>query len=139
MAGSRFGQPEVMPIPELHCEPPTPLQAGLDRIRHELGIPEEFPADVLDEAEAAAAQGETQPEPTDLTELPFVTIDPPGSRDLDQAVLITPTDTGGHLVRYAIADVAAFVRPDGAIDAEAARRGVTIYLPDRRPCCTPRC
>jgi len=59
---------------------------------------------------------------------PFVTIDPPGSRDLDQALHIERRGDG-HRVRYAIADVAAFVAPGGAIDREAHARGVTVYAP----------
>jgi exoribonuclease R len=51
--------------------------------------------------------------------------------DLDQAMHLS-RDGEGFLVRYAIADVAAFVDPGGAIDAEAHRRGVTVYGPDRR-------
>src|SRR5215204_4939105 len=81
----------VVPIPELCCDPTTDLQSGLDRIRQEVGIPETFPPEVLAEAAAAARRVAVMPEPRDLRELPFVTIDPPGSRDLDQAVLITAT------------------------------------------------
>ncbi|HVU93513.1 MAG TPA: RNB domain-containing ribonuclease, partial [Jatrophihabitans sp.] len=67
----------------------------------------------------------------DESSIPFVTIDPAGSRDLDQAVHIAG-EGDGHLVSYAIADVAAFVRPGGAIDVEAHRRGETLYFPDAR-------
>lgn len=37
---------------------------------------------------------------------------------------------GGYRVHYAIADVAAFVTPGGALDAEAHRRVTTLYFPD---------
>ena len=105
------------------------LRAGFARIREELGLPTEFPADVLDEAEQAAKNPDL---PTyDLTDLPFLTIDPPGSTDLDQAMHLERRD-GGYRLRYAIADVGAFVRPGGAIDAEAHRRGETLYSPDTR-------
>ena len=67
----------------------------------------------------------------DVTELPFLTIDPPGSMDLDQAMHLERRGAGFR-VRYAIADVAAFVRPGGAIDAEAHRRVETLYSPDTR-------
>ena len=49
--------------------------------------------------------------------------------DLDQAVHLERRD-GGYRVRYAIADVAAFVPPGGAVDAEAHARGQTFYAPD---------
>lgn len=39
---------------------------------------------------------------------------------------------GGYRVHYAIADVAAFVTPGGALDAEAHRRVTTLYFPDGR-------
>jgi len=67
----------------------------------------------------------------DLSDLPFVTVDPVGAKDLDQAVMITRTRSGWR-VRYAIADVAAHVTPGGAIDADSWRRGQTIYCPDLR-------
>src|SRR6185503_18006855 len=64
--------------------------------------------------------------------LPFVTIDPPGSRDLDQALHVARRPAGGgYRVSYAIADLAAFVRPGGPLDAAAWARGVTMYAPDR--------
>ena len=65
----------------------------------------------------------------DRRDIPLVTIDPPGSMDLDQAVCIEGFD-GGYRVYYAIADVAAFVTPIPLVDTESRRRGQTIYLPD---------
>jgi exoribonuclease R len=67
----------------------------------------------------------------DLTDVPFVTIDPAGSTDLDQAVHARRRPSGFEL-RYAIADVARFVDPGGPIDTEARSRGTTKYLPDGR-------
>jgi len=66
----------------------------------------------------------------DARSVPLVTIDPVGSKDLDQAVHIEARSGGGYVVRYAIADVAAFVDPDSAVAAESLERGQTIYLPD---------
>jgi exoribonuclease R len=105
------------------------LRLRFDAIRAELDVPAEFPPEVLAEARAAVASADL-PE-RDETGVPFVTIDPPGSMDLDQAVHLE-RDGDGYRVRYAIADVPAFVRPGGAVDAEARRRGQTIYAPDRR-------
>ena len=68
----------------------------------------------------------------DATDLPLVTVDPPGSRDLDQALHLAARPGGGFRVSYAIADVAAFVRPGGAVDAEARQRTQTLYSPDLR-------
>lgn len=104
------------------------VRAGLARIREELDIAPEFPPEVLAEADSASAADVPR---TDRTDLPFVTIDPPGSMDLDQALFVERAGTGFR-VYYAIADVASFVRPGGAIDLEAHRRGVTMYGPDVR-------
>lgn len=101
----------------------------LAMIRAQLKVREEFPAEVIAEAEQAAA---TPKLPAgDDTALPLVTLDPLGSRDLDQAVHIA-REGEGYLVSYAIADVAAFVAPGGAIDTEAWHRGQTLYSPDKR-------
>jgi exoribonuclease R len=100
-----------------------------DAVRTELAVPADFPADVLAEADAAARS--PQGAGDDVADIPFVTIDPPGSTDLDQAVHLS-VRPGGYRVRYAIADVATFVTPGGAIDAEARRRGLTRYSPDLR-------
>ncbi|WP_336032544.1 RNB domain-containing ribonuclease [Geodermatophilus sp. FMUSA9-8] len=98
-------------------------------IRAEFDVPEDFPPAVLAEAERLAAD---PPMPgDDATDLPLVTLDPPGSRDLDQAVHLARED-GGYRVSYAIADVGAVVAPGSALDAEARRRGQTVYAPDRR-------
>ncbi|MEJ7892871.1 MAG: RNB domain-containing ribonuclease [Solirubrobacteraceae bacterium] len=81
-----------------------------------------FPAEALAEAEAAAAK-RFEGDPVDL---PFVTVDPPGARDLDQALHIAPVGDG-HRVSYAIADLTRFVMPGGALDAAVWERGVTVY------------
>ena len=105
------------------------LREGFARIRDELGLPTDFPADVVAEAEESAREARMPAE--DLTDLPFLTIDPPGSTDLDQAMHLERRN-GGYRLRYAIADVATYVRPGGALDAEAHRRGETHYSPDTR-------
>jgi VacB/RNase II family 3'-5' exoribonuclease len=105
---------------------PSRLDDGFERIRREHRLPEEFPEAVLAEAEWVAMVPRTDGK--DLTDLPFVTIDPPGSMDLDQALHLERL-RGGYRVWYAIADVGSFVRPGGAVDAEARSRGETVYLP----------
>jgi exoribonuclease R len=106
------------------------LEVALRALRSELAIPSRFPADVVAEATAAASAW-TRDDRLDATDVDFVTLDPAGSRDLDQAFAIEPT-SGGHRLRYAIADVGAFVQPDGPMAAEADKRGETLYLPDGR-------
>jgi ribonuclease R len=65
---------------------------------------------------------------SDLTGLPFVTIDNVDSRDLDQAMHITRQDNG-YVLYYALADAAHFVRPGSALFNEALRRGASYYVP----------
>lgn len=67
----------------------------------------------------------------DLTGLPFVTIDGAGARDFDDAVCARPRRLGGWTLWVAIADVAHYVRPDTRLDAEARKRGTSVYFPDR--------
>jgi exoribonuclease R len=105
------------------------LAARFDAIRAELKVPEAFAPEV--EAEAKLAADAPELPQRDETALPFLTIDPPGSMDLDQALHIERAGDG-YRVRYAIADVPAFVRAGGAVDAETRRRGQTVYAPDKR-------
>ena len=105
------------------------LAPAFAALRQRLELPEAFPADADQEASQAAAAPDL-PE-RDETAVPFFTIDPEGSTDLDQAMCLERSGDG-YRVRYAIADVPAFVRPGGALDAETHRRGQTIYLPDQR-------
>jgi exoribonuclease R len=105
------------------------LAARFEAVRREQEVPEEFPPDVLAEARAAAANADLPDQ--DETSIPFITIDPPTSMDLDQAMCIE-RDGAGYRVRYAIADVPAFVKAGGAVDAETRRRGQTVYCPDER-------
>ena len=106
------------------------MAAALDAVFAELEIDERFPAEVLAELDGLRSTGDDAR--VDRRDLPFVTIDPVGSTDLDQALAIEEATGGGHVVWYAIADVAAFVEPGGSVDAESRRRGVTLYAPGRR-------
>ncbi|MGC7099096.1 RNB domain-containing ribonuclease [Amycolatopsis lurida] len=107
-----------------------PAGGDFGRLRTEFALPDGFGADVLAEAEAAVMDPlQLDGDREDATALPLVTIDPPGSKDLDQALLVERRPRGFR-VHYAIADLAAFVAPGGPIDREARRRGQTLYLPD---------
>jgi len=105
----------------------TPLDFG--SIRNELEVPGEFSSTSLAQAQAAAAHPGLPD--LDRTDIEFITVDPPGSKDLDQAVHIA-REGAGYLVSYAIADVASFVRPDSDLDNETRARGETYYFPDAR-------
>jgi exoribonuclease R len=105
------------------------LDAAFGRIRDELQLPRTFPPEV--EAAADAAVRSPRLPDRDLLDLPFFTLDPPGSLDLDQAMHLERVN-GGYRVRYAIADLTAFVEPGGVLDAQARERGQTLYSPDLR-------
>lgn len=102
---------------------------GFDAIRAEFELPRAFPPAVEAEAARAVAAGPRPGDRVDATDLALVTIDPPGARDLDQALAVQRR-AGGFRVHYAIADLGAFVDPGGALDDEVRRRGQTLYLPD---------
>jgi exoribonuclease R len=122
-------RPQVAPIRVPLWPEAAPEGPDFAAIRAEFDVPEEFPPEVIADAERRAA-APSLPE-LDATDVPFVTLDPVGSRDLDQAVHLAARGEG-YRVSYAIADVGAFVVLGGAIDAEARRRGQTLYSPDRR-------
>ena len=106
---------------------PRALTDGLAAIRTQFQLPGDFSPDV----EAAAATAARQPLSAhfDRTVLPFVTLDPSSSTDLDQAFAIE--QAGSDLIlRYAIADIGWFVADGSGIDTEAWARGETIYMPD---------
>lgn len=103
------------------------LAAALAALREELDAPTEFGAQALEEASSAVP---AVPE-LDLRDVPFATLDPAGSMDLDQAFHLA-REGSGFVVRYAIADVPAFVKPGGAVDAAARERGQTLYAADGR-------
>jgi ribonuclease R len=127
----RLGLPQARITARLG-DPAGPRAVSLIAI-HQHGIPDQFP-------DAAVAEADNPPPVTlanreDLRDLPLVTIDPADARDRDDAVLAMPDsepgNPGGHILWVAIADVAHYVRPGGALDREARRRGNSTYFPDR--------
>ena len=119
-----------MPRRHVRLAPPdgAEIAAALAELRTSLEVSLDFPAGVLADAESASAASRLPD--ADETDIAFVTIDPPESRDLDQALHLERSGAGYH-VYYAIADVAAFVAPGGPMDVEAHARGQTLYAPDR--------
>ena len=139
-----------------YTAPPAEVTRTLDALRAHYEVPTAFPPEALAEAEAAAGAW-AQDGPArlladgarDARDLDLVTIDPPGSMDLDQAVLLerlpaqadhvdqagatagdAPESEAAYRVHYAIASLATFVTPGGALDTELRRRGETVYAPD---------
>lgn len=109
------------------------IEHAFVRARADLGIRTGFPPEVLQEAEQAAWDRNplASPAHADRTDLLLVTIDPPGSRDLDQAVGCA-REGDGFKLWYAIADVGFWVDRGSATEREAWLRGVTFYAPDSR-------
>ena len=108
-------------------DPGQILTDGLAAIRGQYQLPEAFPPEVLAEAETAVARPLS--DHLDRTDMPFVTLDPASSQDLDQAFAIE-VHTASIICHYAIADVGWFVDDGGAMDREAWARGTSQYLPD---------
>ena len=93
------------------------------------GLTDVFPDAVVDEVRAfLASPGIDDPKLDDLGRIPFVTVDGPATRDLDQAVFVEARASGFRLF-YAIADASYYVAPGTALFAEALRRGASFYLP----------
>ena len=100
---------------------------------HEAGLNEDFPHDVLKEAQGLDVPSLKGRE--DLRDIPLVTIDGADARDYDDAVFAEPDkdpkNPGGWHLIVAIADVSYYVREGSALDREAWKRGNSTYFPDR--------
>ena len=131
MTGDRVRHRADGPVREPQGDVDVAAQLGQDfsAVRREMGLPADYPTDALAEVEQTVARPLVSEARLDATDLPLVTVDPPGAKDLDQAVLVRRRHRG-YRVDYAIADVAAYVPPGGALDREVRRRGQTLYLPD---------
>lgn len=111
---------------------PDEPHVDMEAVIRKYGLSAEFPASVLRELETLPQN----PSPWELarrenwTDRTVITIDPASARDFDDAISITATPSGWTLAVH-IADVSHFVRPGGALDGEALRRGNSTYLPDR--------
>ncbi len=117
-------------VVEVLGDPLAPKAFSLIAI-HKYGIPHLFGEQTLAEAELAAKLPLSEDHREDLRHLPIVAIDPADARDHDDAIWAKPDGEGGFRAVVAIADVGFYVRPGGAIDREAGKRGNSVYFPDR--------
>jgi ribonuclease R len=113
----------------------SPDDFGIDVeiIIRKFHIPHQFPDDALHQAQGFAMTvpaAETS-QRHDFRGLDVVTIDGETARDFDDAVWVNRLDNGNYELHVHIADVAYYVRPGTPIDLEAARRGTSVYFPDR--------
>ena len=108
---------------------PTVARDVVEALMLDRGLWRSFPRRAETEAIEVAADPPAAGARTDLTALPTFTIDPDDARDFDDA--ISAERLGDGLVRLwvHIADVTAFIRPGGALETEALRRGTSTYVP----------
>lgn len=106
------------------------------------GLPEEFPEDVMEEVshapEELSADYVTEEigknGRVDLRDVPMVTIDGEDAKDLDDAVSVSKETINGETIYHLgvhIADVSHYVKEGTPLDAEAYKRGTSVYLVDR--------
>jgi ribonuclease R len=114
---------------------PTVARDVLEALMLDQGLRRSFPRAVEDEATAVSKEtAKTVPGTVfrnrrDLRELPTFTIDPVDARDFDDAISAREEEGGRARVWVHIADVSAYVRPDGVTELEAFRRGTSVYVP----------
>jgi ribonuclease R len=117
--------------------PPDAFGVDVEIIIRKHHLPHVFPANVLAEATASAAQTVESLDAAELGRrrdfrgLNIVTIDGETARDFDDAVLVRPLRNGNWELQVHIADVSHYVRPGTALDLEARLRGTSVYFPDR--------
>ncbi|MFI4914159.1 MAG: ribonuclease R [Steroidobacterales bacterium] len=131
----RYPQPgaEGQARVEQRLDPEKPVQLATEAAIARFGLPVEFPAMALREAQQWGREVDPAEatQRTDLRGLPLVTIDGEDARDFDDAVYAEALEQGGFRVLVAIADVSHYVRPGTALDAEARARGTSVYFPTR--------
>ena len=107
------------------------LNHGFQAIAKQFDLPANFPPQVVSETErvtqgASAGLLDSLSGRRDASSIPFVTLDPASSTDLDQAFAIEQ-DGDDLVLHYALADVGAYVSSGSEIEVEAWKRGLTIY------------
>ena len=107
-------------------------KTAIEAILRENRIPEGFSTEVIEEAEAAVRKLDMKKEletRRDLRDLAIFTIDSSSTKDMDDAIYVRK-DGDGYLLLVSIADVSHFVKRDSLRDAEAFKRGNSIYFGD---------
>ena len=105
----------------------------------EFGLPLEFPPEVEHEASLFTPSAKSKvgldkkelAKRKDMRNVLTMTIDPADAKDFDDALSLRKLKNGNFEVGIHIADVAYYVKPGSAIDAEAISRATSVYLVDR--------
>ncbi|HTC45117.1 MAG TPA: ribonuclease R [Steroidobacteraceae bacterium] len=123
-----------MPVAKVarRLDPERPVEMATESAVARFDLPSDFPPAVTAEAGAYGDQVDARESARriDLRDLPLVTIDGETARDFDDAVYAESHAEGFRLI-VAIADVSFYVRPGTQLDAEALRRGTSVYFPTR--------
>lgn len=92
-----------------------------------------FPPDVLQENAAIDTEikADEIAKRRDMRDITTFTIDPATAKDFDDALSVQLLENGNYEIGIHIADVSHYVRPDSALDKEAASRTTSVYLVDR--------
>ncbi len=96
------------------------------------GLSNDWPAAVLEEVKRISPkiQQDALTKRQDFRNIPFVTIDPPGAQDHDDAIYCETVSADVYRLVVAIADVSDYVAASSKINDEAHRRSTSIYLQD---------
>ncbi len=105
--------------------------ALIDSVCTDMGLPDDFPKEVLRESDTVCIAPVPHSSRKDLRDLYTLTIDPVDARDFDDAISIEVLPEGGYQLGVHIADVSAYAPINSLVDNEAMKRGTSVYLPDR--------
>ncbi|MCC6095089.1 MAG: ribonuclease R [Eubacterium sp.] len=116
----------------IHRLDPSDPASALTEVVLEYGVPMEFPAKVLEQADRFPVEPQSGDYTgrLDLRNKRIITIDGDDSRDFDDAVSLE-RDGSGYILGVHIADVTNYVAAGSALDKEALKRGTSVYLADR--------
>ena len=127
------GQLRLLSLTQQDCPDPGEEIYAWTILR--FGLRDSFPAAAEEEAEqfdqaSISAEINARTGEDDMSDITFVTIDGDDARDFDDAVYCRASSDGFELY-VAIADVAHYVRPGGALDKEASTRSSSVYFPGK--------
>ena len=130
---SHYGDEQFMPqgVVRVDLGESGTMEAAIAAVLHENGVYDVFPNEVLEQALAIPQEVDmgTAGKRLDLRDKLIFTIDGDDAKDFDDAVSLEKLENGHYLLGVHIADVSHYVTPDSPLDAEAFRRGTSVYFP----------